>query len=618
MGGIQGYNKRYKSTTLSIYKNDRDRVELLWHDDAIQVYMNNEYVFTVPKGTQVSSVSEIENFDPTKISYIANQDYVSYVNAASPSEDYTVSYIYRCIEDTSIGESPESNPEKWERQGLSENYVAENLTVDDIFGLQDLLDGKINYSDLSEDFSVDPDTKQVSLNLNYITLNSFSGKDYVQPDLLPSAEIIVSTSSVNVLEGNSVSASVYLTREPTGNVVLSITSDDENIATVDSSFLTFTTENYSTPQIITISGVSDLDADDDTTTVSLSVSTSSDTNYVGISSKTISVYVTDIDNPDVILSNSTLNINEGESGLFNVYLSTMPSDDVTISITESISGVVSLSSSSLTFTDANYNTPQSITVTAVSDSASFIDKGTTLTLTTASNDSNYDNVSGKSINVVNINVDEPIPLEVQVGSNIWRTYNEDWNDHNPDSIHVYGGDSSEVNSNYDFNLATYGRLYEVYALPTYETYMSGYRIPTLNDLLDFMTAINGTYTTLTTTYRCDGKPTASNVVDWDVNSTDGFSEAKYLLGGLYGDIGSYLVPGGYTYDATNISGYTGLGTNGTYWYKSDTDGYYGIYSIIATDNAFGGTDVILLIRTTLYSIYASNFSSFSLRLIKDI
>jgi len=50
------------------------------------------------------------------ITYNIN-DYVTYKNAFSSSEVYKIEYLYRCKESSSITESPESTPSKWERVG---------------------------------------------------------------------------------------------------------------------------------------------------------------------------------------------------------------------------------------------------------------------------------------------------------------------------------------------------------------------------------------------------------------------------------------------------------------------------------------------------------------------
>ena len=69
----------------------------------------------------------------------------------------------------------------------------------------------------------------------------------------------------------------------------------------------------------------------------------------------------------VTLGGGSLDVEEGgATDTFDVVLDAPPNNDVTINLSNP-DGEVSLSTSSLTFTNGNWNTPQSVTVTAVND-----------------------------------------------------------------------------------------------------------------------------------------------------------------------------------------------------------------------------------------------------------
>ena len=98
------------------------------------------------------------------------------------------------------------------------------------------------------------------------------------------------------------------------------------------------------------------------------------------------------------VSQSTLSVVEGLTGTFTVVLDNAPSGNVKVRVAES-SAEVSLSGQSgantdLTFTTANWNTPQRVTVTAVDDSTAESAESVTLTLTTvdAGTVAEYDSV----------------------------------------------------------------------------------------------------------------------------------------------------------------------------------------------------------------------------------
>ncbi len=87
---------------------------------------------------------------------------------------------------------------------------------------------------------------------------------------------------------------------------------------------------------------------------------------LGASAASTPVGITVASGPAVVASPSQLGVQQGESGTFSVKLSTQPSANVTVS-TSRTSGNTGLSvtgGSSLTFTPSNWNTAQTVTVTA--------------------------------------------------------------------------------------------------------------------------------------------------------------------------------------------------------------------------------------------------------------
>ena len=86
---------------------------------------------------------------------------------------------------------------------------------------------------------------------------------------------------------------------------------------------------------------------------------------------------------------------EGGTGTYTVALATEPSADVTVTVSGQAGTDVSLSgltSNQLTFTTGNWDTPQTVTVTAAQDPDAADDE-VTLTLTTASEDTDYAELS---------------------------------------------------------------------------------------------------------------------------------------------------------------------------------------------------------------------------------
>ena len=69
----------------------------------------------------------------------------------------------------------------------------------------------------------------------------------------------------------------------------------------------------------------------------------------------------------VVISHSALTLPEGTTATYTVHLTARPTGDVVITTTSAHTGEATVAPDSLTFTDANWNTPQTVTVTAIND-----------------------------------------------------------------------------------------------------------------------------------------------------------------------------------------------------------------------------------------------------------
>ncbi|WP_225095369.1 glycoside hydrolase family 48 protein [Streptomyces sp. CoH27] len=86
----------------------------------------------------------------------------------------------------------------------------------------------------------------------------------------------------------------------------------------------------------------------------------------GASAESTPVGVTVVSGPAVVASPAQLGVQQGKSGTFGVKLSTQPSANVTVSVarTDGNTGLSVSGGSSLTFTPSNWNTAQTVTVSA--------------------------------------------------------------------------------------------------------------------------------------------------------------------------------------------------------------------------------------------------------------
>ena len=216
-----------------------------------------------------------------------------------------------------------------------------------------------------------------------------------------------SGGSTTVAEtGSTDTFTVVLDAQPSSDVVISAVSSDTGEATAAPTPLTFTNGNWDTPQTITITGVNDDLVDgSQTSTITLSVvDASSDNDFDGVADQTVSVSTTDSDTAGftVIESGGSSTITEaGSTDTFTVVLDAQPSSDVVISVVSSDTGEATVSAGTLTFTNGNWDSSQTITITGVDDSIIDGSQTSTITLSVvdASSDDSFDSLADQTVSV---------------------------------------------------------------------------------------------------------------------------------------------------------------------------------------------------------------------------
>ena len=125
------------------------------------------------------------------------------------------------------------------------------------------------------------------------------------------------------------------------------------------------------------------------------------------------VSIMDDDDPAVTLSETSLEIAEGGSGDYTVVLTSEPTADVTIESRAPAGSDLTVNPSSLTFTSGNWESPQTVAVSAADDD-DFSDDTGTITHRVRSSDSDYNNRSVGSVAVTVLD-DEEVPVTVKFG-----------------------------------------------------------------------------------------------------------------------------------------------------------------------------------------------------------
>ena len=188
------------------------------------------------------------------------------------------------------------------------------------------------------------------------------------------AGVTVSETTLTVDEGGSATYTVKLDAQPASDVVITVTSDNTDVtADTDAATsgnqttLTFTSSNWGTAQTVTVRAAQDADAVNDAASITHAVDAARSANeFDAVSIAELAVTVTD-DDAGVTVSPATLRIPEGNSSTYTVKLDALPASDVVINVTKSGSPDVTVSPATLTFTTANWDTAQTVTVAAAQD-----------------------------------------------------------------------------------------------------------------------------------------------------------------------------------------------------------------------------------------------------------
>ncbi|HMW08224.1 MAG TPA: hypothetical protein PKC94_24320, partial [Leptospiraceae bacterium] len=257
---------------------------------------------------------------------------------------------------------------------------------------------------------------QQSLNLTTVTDNdntsdnvtlscSATGLDTVTASITVSdnAGIILSGTVPTLLEGDTVTIGVSLSRAPTTNVTVNVSLNNSAV-TINSATtlsLTFTPSNYNTSQSITILSLIDGNSTNDPTTLTFQMTGIADVTY----------NLTIIDDNVIQLTGPPTSITEGTSTLMGIrYFKSLLTNN-SITITSSNPAAITVNggaSATFNYTPGNATTDQNVTLAAVLD-ANLVSETVSLTLTTTGMDPLVIVVTTVDIDVQNMVITGAIP-----------------------------------------------------------------------------------------------------------------------------------------------------------------------------------------------------------------
>jgi len=222
---------------------------------------------------------------------------------------------------------------------------------------------------------------------------------------------VTPSSGVSNEMGASFTFSVRLDSEPTADVTFGLVSSDLTEGTIDIPSLIFTTTDWATPQLLTVTGVDDFIIDP-ATAYSIEITTTSSADPLYAAHDPVDVTATNIEDDvagvTVVALYGTSTTENGGFTPLSLRLTTMPTDPVTFTVeTDDFSeGYVSgnlFGPTTVTINPANWNRGASITVVGKNDSV--VDGDVPYNIVTSaisSDDSYYNGLNPADIAMTNI------------------------------------------------------------------------------------------------------------------------------------------------------------------------------------------------------------------------
>ena len=181
--------------------------------------------------------------------------------------------------------------------------------------------------------------------------------------------VVIKPTSVTVPEGHATQYTVVLKTVPDGDVTITINDPTDNTdVTADPATLTFTTDDWNTPQLVTVNAAADTDEDEDSATITHTVS-----GYGSVTADDVMVTVTEDSPVDVLVTfeEASYDVDEGAQVAIKVVLDQDPGRTLTIALTATEQGGATSSDYSgipsyLTFSPGEMEVE--FTFTAVDDS----------------------------------------------------------------------------------------------------------------------------------------------------------------------------------------------------------------------------------------------------------
>ncbi|MEZ6123764.1 MAG: Calx-beta domain-containing protein [Planctomycetaceae bacterium] len=227
--------------------------------------------------------------------------------------------------------------------------------------------------------------------------------------------LVMQTAGATVVSeaGGTDAFTLVLNARPQNPVTLEVISDPTQV-TVSHTVLTFTPDVWNMPQSIIVTGVDDVDIQgNETSPVIVRVRPElSDPAFSGVPQKTVNVSILDDDLGDLTITESggaTFVSESGTTDSFDVVLNARPVNNVVLLIESTEPGRATVDRSTMVFTHANWNLPQTVTVTGIDDAVvnGNLPAAVTLRVDDAASDDAFDKLKDQRVQVAVLDDDRP-------------------------------------------------------------------------------------------------------------------------------------------------------------------------------------------------------------------
>lgn len=230
-------------------------------------------------------------------------------------------------------------------------------------------------------------------------------------DDAPGVTVTPTTGLVTTESGGTATFTVRLNSQPTASVTIGLNSANPPEGTVDRNSLVFTPANWNVPQAVTVRGVPDQVVDGDVAyAIITGTAQSADAGYNGLNPADVAAtnVNADVAGFAVTPTSGLVTTELGGTASFTVRLTSRPAAPVTVGVASTNPGEVVPSLTSLVFTPANWNAPQTVLVTGQADHVIDPDRAVAIVLSAATSaDPAYNGFKPADIGVTNLNADAP-------------------------------------------------------------------------------------------------------------------------------------------------------------------------------------------------------------------